>query len=366
MKLAPTMSLYLARIFLFNFLGILGILLAIVYLFNTLELLRQAAKAKTAGLGAVLQMGLYRLPDLGQTLLPFAVLFGAMFTFWMLARRHELVVVRGAGFSVWQFLAPILAVAALTGIVQFSVINPVGAALLGRYDVLAAKYFSREKNIVTLFGEGLWLRQMDESGDGYMIVHADKISLPQWDMKSVTALSFDAHDGFLQRIDSDAAHLVAGEWQFTRATVYQPSRPVAHHQTLTLPTNLTTHDIEESFASARAQSFWKLPAYIRTLTETGFDATRLKIHFNSLLAQPLLFLAMVLLAAAVSMRPPRFQRSFDLIAGGVVMGFLVFFMSSFLQALGASQQIPVPLAAWAPAMVSLLLGVAVILGLEDG
>ena len=75
---------------------------------------------------------------------------------------------------------------------------------------------------------------------------------------------------------------------------------------------------------------------------------------------------MVLLAATVSMRPPRNKGTALLIAVGVLMGFFVFFMSSFLQALGSSHQIPIFFAAWTPALVTFLLGVAVILNLEDG
>lgn len=361
------MSFYLAKLFTVNFLSIFGILMAIVYLFSTMELLRQASKVEQISLGMILKMGIYKLPDLGQTLLPFAILFGAMFTFWMLARRHELVVVRGAGFSVWQFLAPILIVAALTGVIQCTILNPISAAMLGRYDALEAKYFMRDKGIVTtLFDKGIWLRQMENGDKGYMIVHADRIILPQWQMNNVMALFFDNNDNFLRRIDSSGAKLGEGAWLFDNAQVYQSQKPVERSASVSMPTQLTRHDIEESFSSARSQSFWKLPAYIKTLTETGFDATRLRIHFQSLLAAPVLFLAMVLLAASVSMRPPRFQRSFELIAAGVLMGFLVFFISSFLQALGASQQIPVILAAWSPALVSLLLGITAILSLEDG
>jgi lipopolysaccharide export system permease protein len=55
-----------------------------------------------------------------------------------------------------------------------------------------------------------------------------------------------------------------------------------------------------------------------------------------------------------------------LVVGGVLVGFFVFFMSSYLQALGASQQIPPILAAWAPSLVCGLLGLSAIMTLEDG
>src|SRR5690606_30300204 len=111
----PTLTAYLARLYALSFLGLLGILLAIVYLFDTVELLRRAAKFEDVPLSLVLQMGLLKLPDVGQVVLPFAILFSALYTFWLLARRHELVILRAAGLSVWQFLGPIVGVAVLAG-----------------------------------------------------------------------------------------------------------------------------------------------------------------------------------------------------------------------------------------------------------
>ncbi len=367
MKFTPVLSLYIARVYLGGFLIILGLLLGIVYLFDTVELLRRAGSRDGLPLGLVLQMGLFKLPDVGQTILPFAVLFSAMFTFWRLSRRSEMVVVRASGFSVWQFLTPVMGVAALIGVLQCAVVNPAGAVLMSKYEVMEQTFLSRGKSMVSLFEEGLWLRQFEEDdAGGYAIVHAERISLPAWELRQVMVLFYDAQDGLSKRIDAGSATLKDGEWRFQGALVHSPGTPVQSHASLTLPTRLTTRDIEDSFSSPTAQSFWKLPRYIRTLTETGFDATGLKIYFQSLLARPILFMAMVLLAAAVSLRPSRHQRTFPLIAAGVLCGFLVFFLSSFLQALGASQQIPVLLAAWAPGVVMLLMGLAVMLVLEDG
>jgi len=75
---------------------------------------------------------------------------------------------------------------------------------------------------------------------------------------------------------------------------------------------------------------------------------------------------MVLLAASVSMRPPRARGTLMLVVAGIVIGFFFFFSSSFLQALGASRQIPPLLAAWAPALIAFMLGVSAIMTLEDG
>jgi lipopolysaccharide export system permease protein len=124
--------------------------------------------------------------------------------------------------------------------------------------------------------------------------------------------------------------------------------------------------VENSFSSPSTMSFWRLPSHIQTLEETGFDPARLRVSYQSLLAQPLLFAAMILLAASVALRPPRTHGTLILIIVGVFLGFLIFFMSSFLEAMGSTRQIPVPLAAWSPALISFLLGLGVMMNLEDG
>ena len=83
--------------------------------------------------------------------------------------------------------------------------------------------------------------------------------------------------------------------------------PVQVADDVKIKTDLTLGDLESSFSSPESVSFWRLPEYIKVMQETGFDSTPLKIHFQTLLAQPLLFMAMILLAASVSLRPQRLR-----------------------------------------------------------
>ncbi|MCB1532741.1 MAG: LPS export ABC transporter permease LptG [Alphaproteobacteria bacterium] len=371
MKMTPTLGRYLAKSYFSNLLVLLFALLAVIYLFDTVELLRRGSKFDDVSLGLILQMGLLKLPEVGQVLFPFAILFSAMFTFWQLTRRYELIVVRASGFSVWQFLTPVLTVAVFVALLQVTAINPVGSLLIGKFDQLESKYLKRQDSQIALFKEGLWLRQgfaqtTSDASDGYVILHARQISQPDWTLNDVTVLFFKNDNTFVRRIDSESAHLDQAQWVFDDVTMYEPGKDRIKRSSYMLPTQLTIADVEESFSSPESMSFWRLPGHIQTLEETGFDASRLRVHYHNLLSQPLMFAAMILLAAAVSMRPPRFNGGMALIGIGVFLGFFVFFMSSFLQALGASQQIPIVLAAWAPAMICFLLGLTVMMNLEDG
>ncbi|MAE51196.1 MAG: LPS export ABC transporter permease LptG [Micavibrio sp.] len=365
--MTPTLSRYIARNYFINMIFLLLILLGIIYLFDTVELIRRTSKKEDISFGLVLQMGLLKLPEVGQLLFPFAILFSAMFTFWQLTKRYELIVVRSAGFSVWQFLAPVIGVAVFVGILQMLIINPVGAVLIGKFTELENKYLRHNTSQIAFFEEGLWLRQGLENPDHYAILHAPRIEKTTWKLRDVTMLQFDGQDNFIMRTDARRALLKDGFWEFHNVQIHRAGATVPENLSeLVLPTQLTVTEIEDSFASPDTMSFWNLPGYIQTLEATGFDATRLRVYYQNLWAQPLFFASMILLAASVSLRPPRQRGTFMLIVLGVFIGFLVFFLSSYLQALGTSHQIPAALAAWAPSLICFLLGLTVIMNLEDG
>ncbi len=374
MTLPLTLSRYLATRYIINTLFLVVGLLSLVYLFDTVELVRRANKTSNVPFSLVLQMGLLKLPDVGQILFPFAILFSAMFTFWQLNQRSELVVLRASGFSVWQFLAPVILVALLTGMLQVGIINPVGALFIGKYQQLENTYLERQENQIALFREGLWLRQELDSPMGpqkqhaksYVILHAKKVRQPEWILQKLTVFYFDSQDNLERRLDADEAVLKPDKWVFRTAKIHSTGGEISEHTTWELPTRLTIQDIEDSFSSPQSLSFWQLPAHIKTLEETGFNTSSLEVHYQSLLAQPLFLATMVLLAATVAMRPPRAGQHLILIGAGVFTGFFVFFLSSYLQALGASQQIPPLLAAWSPTVIFVLLGFTALINLEDG
>ncbi len=359
-----TLSRYLAKTYTIHFLQILGILLGIVYMFEVVELLRRAAKVDGVPFTLLLQMGLLKLPEVGQIILPFGILFGALYCFWTLVRRQELVILRSAGLSVWQFLGPIVGVAVLVGIIHMTIINPIGATLISRYQVLENLYLKANDNTVSIGDQGLWLRQKTE--DGGVILYAQKVKMPQWQLSDVSIFYFDPNNALQKRLDASSAFLRNGYWEFEDVIINVTGQQPLQKQRETLKTDLTIFDIEDSFSSPEETPFWSLPSYIRTMEATGFNAKKLHIHFQTLLSQPLLFAAMVILAATVSLKSSRSQATGFLIVAGAAIGFIVFFASSFLKALGASDQIPVAVAAWFPSLIALILGISVILTTEDG
>ncbi len=363
LRLSPTLSGYIARQYALWFLGFLFGLLGVIVLVSTVDLLDRLA-SKKASLGVVFEMVLLKLPFLTQEVMPFTVLFAGLACFWRLTRSHELVVTRAAGISVWQILAPVLGVALVVGVLTVTLFNPVASVLLGRFEELEARYIHNKPSTLAVSRQGLWLRQADP--DGQSVIHARRVTHQTMTLHGVIIFRFADQDRFTERIDAARAILRPGAWELFDAWQSTPGSRAHFAERLEVATELTREKILDSFAPPETVSFWKLPGFIALLEEAGFSATRHKLQLHRLLAVPLLLSSIILLAASFSLRPQRRGKVGLIIMGGALTGFLLYFLSNFIFALGLSGKIPVVLAAWSPAGVTLMLGLATLLHLEDG
>lgn len=364
MLTAPTFSNYVARKYLFWCASVTLVLAAIVLLLDFVELLRRMAGREGASFGLVLSMALFKLPNMVQKIVPFAVLFGSMLAFWRLNRNHELVVARAAGVSVWQFLMPVLIVAALIGTFKITLFNPFSAATLRHYEQLEARYIKGRSSLAAVSGDGMWLRQTVDGGN--YVIHAQELSPRQMELRRVIVFLFEGTDKFVGRVDAPVAHLQKGYWVLEDARITTPQGPARPAPLYRIETEITPENIYDSFAPPETLSFWSLPRFIGVLEKAGFSGLRHRLYWNTQLAEPFLLCAMVLVAAAFSLRPIRSGGAGVLIAAGVGAGLLLYFLSDVVFALGVSARIPIILAAWSPATVTSLLGAAMLFHLEDG
>lgn len=362
MKISPTFSRYIGVTYLVSFIGLLLIMMGIVYMFDTIELLRRA-EGKGLDMFFIFKLGLLKLPQVSLQLIPFAILFSSIFTFWKLTKNNELVVARAAGFSVWHFLTPVIAIAVGIGVLKIIALNPLSAVLLNRYEYLNQRYLKADSTLIDMQESGLWLRQK-EANNNEIIVFAREFDPKKWALEDITVFIIQDNK-LLERYDAEKGSLGDKAWVF-RDTVKHDFKgaPVIIDQ-FVLETSVTQDEINDSFASADTVSFWKMPQFIASLESLGFPTTKFRIFYNALLADPLLFLAMVFLAAGVSLRPPRHGKIFLMVASGVVIGFLVFIADNFLQAWGLSETIPPFVAGWAAPLITFVFGVSVLLYREE-
>jgi lipopolysaccharide export system permease protein len=366
MLLPWRLSIYLSRIFLLVYLSALGILLALTFLRDIVELGRQVATRRDIGFELVLQLAALRMPHSIEMISPMALLAAGMYTMWRLSRHNELVAVRAAGVSVWRFLAPCLITATAIAVFIVVFVNPLGADSMAKHDALYSRYIDPDDDAFRVSSVGAWLRESDDNG--LTVIHADRAATGDAGLRLVrpTAFLFNRGGDLEMRIDADRGHLGNGYWHLVNTVSKKPSGRVVHREFIDIKTDLTLDQLQEGVASPSSIPFWRLPDIIDMTERAGFSAVRFRIHWNMLLALPVLACALTIIAATFSLRLPRRGGTVKLIVAGLLAGLAIELLKYVMVTLGDSGQVPVLLAAWTPAVAALLFGTAALFHAEDG
>ena len=358
-----TLYRYLALQFFIGGAMVYAVFLALAFSIDIVNLLNRTAGHEVST-AVVIGMAVLQLPDLGQKMMPFAILLGGVFTFVRLSRSQELVAARAAGISAWDFMLPPLTVAVLIGVVAVTMFTPLSARMFAQFAGLEARYIKGEASQLSISQNGLWLRQGDEKSQS--VIHALHVTDQGQHLENVVVFLYGDGDKFLGRIDAQSAQLGDQSWLLSDAYVSDASGAPVRHAQYSLATTLTAAQIQDSAASPDTISFWDLPGYIRAAQAAGFSATRQQLYLYTLYALPILFAAMVFMAASFSLKPSREGGVIKVILLSAACGFGVYFFSDMTRVMGQSGTLPILLAAGAPAIASIFIGMTLVFNQEDG
>jgi lipopolysaccharide export system permease protein len=362
--LTSTLSRYFGMRFLTALVGTFFGVVALAAMIDYVELMRRGADWPTATPWLLAQISMFRVPQLCERIMPFAVLVGAMSCYLSLSRRLELVIARAAGISAWQFVAPAMVVALLFGIFATALYNPVSAMLHERSKRLEAGMMGETPTALQENTSGFWVRQ--KSDDGSAIINARSSREQGATLGNISVYTFDKDGHFQRRIEAKSATLEDGYWQLDDVHIYASGIPPDIEASYRLATNLTIEQVRESFATPETVPFWQLPSYIEKADRAGLAAAGYRLQYDELLARPFLLVAMVLLAAAVSLRFFRFGGVQKMVLSGISAGFLLFVLSKITEDMSKAELLSPVAAAWIPVAVGSLTGLVALLYQEDG
>jgi lipopolysaccharide export system permease protein len=363
--IANTLARYFGARFFRAVLGTFVGVVALAAMIDYLELLRRASDWPKATTLLLAEISAFRVPQLSERILPFAVLVGGMSCYLTLSRRLELVVARAAGVSAWQFVAPSMIVAFVFGVAATTLYNPLAAVMHERSKRLESEMMGEvPASALQESVGGFWVRK--RSDDGADIINATSSREQGSRLGGVSVYAFDGDGNFKNRIEAKSATLNDGYWQLEEARIYAGGKPPVTENSYRLPTTLTLEQVRESFATPETVPFWKLRSYIELADRAGLSGAGYRLQYQQLLSRPFLLTAMVLLAASVSLRLFRFGGVQKMVLSGIAAGFTLFVLSKFTEDMSKADLLSPVLAAWIPVVVGGLTGFVVLLHQEDG
>ncbi|WP_426011413.1 LPS export ABC transporter permease LptG [Caulobacter sp. DWR2-3-1b2] len=348
--------------------GALAVVGTLVMLIAFVDISKNVGSRADVSFVQLLFLTVLQAPATILVLTPFIFLFGTLSAFVGLNRRSELIAMRAAGVSAWRFIMPAAVAAFVMGLLTVTLLNPLTSAMSAQFETSRNAMM---ENYLKSAPKGLWLRQGDDKTQIVIRARArDQAADGAVRLRGVSFFIYKiAPNGSLQfsrRMEAAEAKLEPGFWQLTGVREAAPGTGAIRSDSQTVPSNLDDRSASERFNNPQAIAIWRLPETIRRTDAAGFSSVSLRLRLHQVLATPLLFVAMSVLAAAFSLRLMRLGGLAGLAGAGVTLGFGFFFFNELCGALGKAAVLTPAMAAWTPPLVAFLAGLTLLCYTEDG
>jgi lipopolysaccharide export system permease protein len=355
-----TMSLYMARSFMVRTFAILGMLVLIL---QSLDLLTESgAVLAYAGNGDAeiwRYVGL-RAPQIAATFLPYSVLLGSILTLMQLNQNSEVIAMKASGLSAHQVLAPLLVTGVVVAAISFAFNDRIvtrATATLEQWKKVsyAPLPIDRgDRSNVWVKGDNnlIQVQQVRGRGEAAQLYGITVYERQNRSLVSILTAPHGVRAGDGWRVDNAERFTVATDQKAKVGNVV-----IGH--------NVRPDQFTLAHVDADSMGFAPLYEAIGDLKVAGRQTDALEGALWHKLAGPLSAILMPLLGAVAGFGLARSGKLFVRAVIGMALGFLYFVADNFALAMGNLGAYPPFLAAWAPFLLFLMIGEAVLLRTEE-
>jgi lipopolysaccharide export system permease protein len=354
------LAFYMARMFLTRCLAVLA---ALVVVLMTLDLLGESGKILRVPGNGDAELWRYvslRIPQLIARFLPFAVLLGTLITLATLNQNSEVVSMKAAGISAHQIIAPLvvasLAIAALSFAFNERVVTRA-TETLSNWEKVDYGPVPRDS--------GMRPNVSARFGDDLLFVKEVRTAAATPELRGISI--YDRDYETLKRIVTAKRGTYDGKaWRLEDAELFDVDTGLTTKASILLygegldPTQFTLANV-----SADEQDFPTLRNSVEQLKLAGRPTAELESGLWHKLSGPLSVVLMPLLAGVAAFGLARSGQLFLRAVIGMALGFAYFVADNFALAMGNLGAYPPLIAAWAPFLLFLLIGEAVLIRTEE-
>lgn len=333
--------------------------LALTMLLTVFDLLANASEVSLGANHTLLSLlfyVLFRLPIIGNFILPFAVLVAAVQTFASLAAQREIIALESARFPLAKIVLVLAVGAGLLATLQFVAADWVVPDVTERLAEWKADGYAGLPSPEKSRNTPEWL------ASGNFIIRLDDVSLDGRMLSAPTVIETDAR-GVADRYWSARRAANDGHgWVFenVRGKDLVSGSPVDYDR-MVLPIAMPPALFSMSSKPVEELRFLQLQALGWSQAGTQIHPPEIyRVWTHARWAQPLGGVLMVLLAAPICLQIQRSGRRHLVSAGVFALGFFYFILQSILLAVGEQGGVPPYLAAWGAFLVFGTIGLVAI------
>lgn len=352
---------YVLKEFLSTFVLVLVTFVMLMLLFTFFELLGDIIRNHSS----LLVVGDYLLnltPSMIYLITPLSVLIAVLVVFGVFNRSSELTAMKATGISLYRIVLPVIVIACILATSLFVFDELYLPKANRRQEALRNIIKGRPAQTVEHPGQN-WIFGQQAPGQPGRIFYYQFFDAAHDTFGNISIFEFNPGSfSISRRIFAESAHWepALNQWVFedgwertfsgAEISSYRPFVVSAFPEIQEKPQYFKKEELLSS-----EMSFNELSAYIRNLSQSGFDTMRLRVQLNRKLAYPLITLVMAILAVPFALSMGR-RGSLAGIAVAIGVAIAYFVVDGIFEAMGNVNMLPALLAAWSPDLVFALAG----------
>ena len=290
-----------------------------------------------------------KVPTLLHNMLPFIILISGILFFLKIKKIDEITAMKVSGMSNLSVILVPSIVSIILGIFFITLINPITAVSLKKYEMIKGKYERDKDYLAAITKNGIWIREKDSNKNN--IIRAS--SLKNDNLERLTIYQFDKDNNFIKRIESDYAEISSQDWKLKNIKIIDNDGNILSQDinTISYVSIYDLNKIKSLYSNLDTISFWKIGNEIKLLEERGYSTRQIETKLQRSLAFPFFLFAMVLLSGVFTLGTNIKENNLFYVFFAIITCVIVYFFNDFSAALGETEKLAIEVAVWMPIII---------------
>tara|TARA_B110000003_G_scaffold261345_1_gene282957 strand:+ start:356 stop:1429 length:1074 start_codon:yes stop_codon:yes gene_type:complete len=336
---------FLSLIFIKSFFYVVGIMLSLIFILNTLSEL-EFFKDIDIGIDFTLFLSFLNSPSMIFEMFPFIFLISTQLFFIKLFDNNELEIFKYSGLKNSNILIFLSIISLIIGVLIIMIFYNFSANFKNFYLEKKSQYTSDGKYLAVVTKNGLWIK--DEIDEKIYIINSAEIKNNNLVNNFITVFSRDYE--VIENIQSKQIDIKEKKWIIYDATIYNTNES-NFLDILEIKTNFDYKRIQTLYSNLSSLNIFQLFELRNNYNKLNYSLTEVNLQLIKIFAYPLYMLLITIFTALIMFKIRRQDSTTFKISMGLFISVIIYYINNFFYVMGSAERISLILAVFAPLMI---------------
>jgi len=336
---------FLSLIFVKSFFYVVGIILSLIFILNTLSEL-EFFKDIDIGIDFTLFLSFLNSPSMIFEMFPFIFLISTQLFFIKLFDNNELEIFKYSGLKNSNILIFLSIISLIIGVLIIMIFYNFSANFKNFYLEKKSQYTSDGKYLAVVTKNGLWIK--DEIDEKIYIINSAEIKNNNLVNNFITVFSRDYE--VIENIQSKQIDIKEKKWIIYDATIYNANES-NFLDILEIKTNFDYKRIQTLYSNLSSLNIFQLFELRNNYNKLNYSLTEVNLQLIKIFAYPLYMLLITIFTALIMFKIRRQDSTTFKISMGLFISVIIYYINNFFLVMGSTERISLIFAVFTPLIV---------------